>query len=497
MALRFSPSRGTASIVLNALTRGLTGAAATISAGTNTALVSGATPTVSNSGSSSAATFDFGIPVGLPSGLRFTFSTTTTDADPGAGIVRFNSATISSVTEIYVDNVEFGATDISAILDLLDDPTATASALLMFVGELDPTDFAFFKVTGAVTDETGYRKIIVSGGVGSANPPFADAARLSMSFALSADNGVLANVVEDTSPQLGGFLDTNARTITFSQGSNVASVAGDTDIWAGADGNTVHITGTNAITDFGTPARQGDFMFLVFDAAASVVDSATITVMGNANYTAAANDVALVYALTTSTFLFMPFALNSGKAQVQPSDAAIKTAYENNSDTNEFSDAEQTLLGNQSGANTGDETTATTSEEGISEHATSAEYAANSSNVRSLESNQVWDAMAEAALTSTSNSVAWNMSLGIDFDIDTLGENTTIANPSSTTVGKKGRLRIVQDATGSRTVAWGTSYEFAGGTAPTASTAANSEDIFYYDVISSTRIVITSVLDIS
>ena len=124
-----------------------------------------------------------------------------------------------------------------------------------------------------------------------------------------------SNIVLDTTPQLGGFLDANSKFVSLSQGASIASVAGDTDIWANFDGNTVHITGTNAITDFGTPKSAGDSMWVVFDAAASVVDSATITVAGNTNYQAAANDLALVYALTTSTFLFMPFP-NSGSSPV-------------------------------------------------------------------------------------------------------------------------------------------------------------------------------------
>jgi hypothetical protein len=37
------------------------------------------------------------------------------------------------------------------------------------------------------------------------------------------------------------------------------------------------------------------------------------------------------------------------------SDAQVKTAYENNADTNAFTDSEQTNLGNQSGTNTGDQ----------------------------------------------------------------------------------------------------------------------------------------------
>jgi hypothetical protein len=130
---------------------------------------------------------------------------------------------------------------------------------------------------------------------------------------------VASTVLVDTTPQLGGFLDTNDKFVSFSQGANVASVAGDTNIWGAYDGNTVHITGTNAITDFGTPKQAGDSMWLVFDAAASVVDSATITVAGNTNFQAAANDLALVYALSTSTFLFIPFK-NSGLPPVYDAD---------------------------------------------------------------------------------------------------------------------------------------------------------------------------------
>jgi hypothetical protein len=133
----------------------------------------------------------------------------------------------------------------------------------------------------------------------------------------------IASVVDDTTPQLGGFLDANSKFISQSQGANIASVAGDTNIWANYDGNTVHITGTNAITDFGTPKQAGDWMYVIFDAAASVVDSATITVDGNVNFQAAANDVALVYALSTSTFLFKPMK-NDGTATVAASGTDVQ-----------------------------------------------------------------------------------------------------------------------------------------------------------------------------
>jgi hypothetical protein len=64
----------------------------------------------------------------------------------------------------------------------------------------------------------------------------------------------------------------------------------------------------------------------------------------------------------------------------------------------------------------------------------------------------------------------------------TLGGNRTLANPSNLTAGQSGSIFIVQDATGSRTLAYGSQYDFIGGTAPTLSTAANSVDRIDYVV---------------
>lgn len=71
----------------------------------------------------------------------------------------------------------------------------------------------------------------------------------------------------------------------------------------------------------------------------------------------------------------------------------------------------------------------------------------------------------------------------------TLTGNTTLANPTNLTAGQSGVITITQDATGSRTMAFGSYWKFAGGTAPTLSTSANAVDDFAYYVESSTRIV--------
>jgi len=69
-----------------------------------------------------------------------------------------------------------------------------------------------------------------------------------------------------------------------------------------------------------------------------------------------------------------------------------------------------------------------------------------------------------------------------------LGGNRTIANPTNITAGQGGAIFIVQDATGSRTAAWGTAWDFVGGTAPTLTTTADAVDRVDYVVRSATSI---------
>ena len=64
----------------------------------------------------------------------------------------------------------------------------------------------------------------------------------------------------------------------------------------------------------------------------------------------------------------------------------------------------------------------------------------------------------------------------------------TLANPANLTAGTTGSIFVVQDGTGSRTVSYGSSWDFIGGTAPTMTTAASSVDRIDYIVLDSTNI---------
>ena len=52
----------------------------------------------------------------------------------------------------------------------------------------------------------------------------------------------------------------------------------------------------------------------------------------------------------------------------------------------------------------------------------------------------------------------------------------TIANPSNLSAGQTGSIFLVQDSTGGRVLAFGSSWDFAGGSAPTLSTGASAVD---------------------
>lgn len=63
----------------------------------------------------------------------------------------------------------------------------------------------------------------------------------------------------------------------------------------------------------------------------------------------------------------------------------------------------------------------------------------------------------------------------------TLAGNRTMAAPSNPRSGQTIVLHVLQDGTGSRTLAWNAIYRFAGSTDPTLTTAASARDVFAFN----------------
>ena len=89
-----------------------------------------------------------------------------------------------------------------------------------------------------------------------------------------------------------------------------------------------------------------------------------------------------------------------------------------------------------------------------------------------------------------------DFSLANNFSV-TLGGNRTLANPTNLTAGASGCIWITQDGTGSRTLAYGSYWDFTGGTAPTLTTTAAAVDCLVYSVQSTTKITATLITNLS
>jgi hypothetical protein len=101
------------------------------------------------------------------------------------------------------------------------------------------------------------------------------------------------------------------------------------------------------------------------------------------------------------------------------------------------------------------------------------------------------------ALSSSSNSIAIALLTTNDYS-HTFTEDTTLANPSDTLVaGQSGSIFLTQHASSPKTLAFGSEYDFVGGTVPTVTAANSARDRLDYVVRADAKIEITAVLNLS
>jgi hypothetical protein len=118
--------------------------------------------------------------------------------------------------------------------------------------------------------------------------------------------------------------------------------------------------------------------------------------------------------------------------------------------------------------------------------ASPSEIRTGSLTTKALSPGDTYNALAEVTLTDAAT-IAVDMA-GFINGVVTLGGNRTLANPINPKVGQAGSIRIVQDATGSRTLSFGSNWKRSGGAAP-LSTAAGAIDVINYKVITPTYIL--------
>jgi hypothetical protein len=333
--------------------------------------------------------------------LPYTFSTTTTDSDPGSGIVRLNNATQNAATEIYIDDEDNDGTNVSGVIALLAGGNNPSSVLgyVTIRKEFAPENFITMKIT-TLTSASGYTKLVGTVEASSGATPFSDTDNLYFSIDVSGDKGDPGDLSGPGSSTDNAVVRWDGTSGATTQNSSVTIDDSGNVTTAGR----IHST----TTGFRFPDNT---------------DQITAGVIGPASST----DNALVRfdGAGGSAVQNSGWILSSADALTAGGEFAVEDLEVTRPKLKDYS--ETTVI-----ANTG------------------ATYTID------LENGNV-------------------------FNLTLTGDCTyTFSNPPAS--GSAGAFTLIQnqDGTGSRTVTWPASVEWAGGSAPTITSTASSTDVFTF-----------------
>ena len=375
----------------------------------------GATGSTGSTGSTGAS--------GTNSQLSMTWSSSTSDADPGAGKIAFNNGTLSSVSILYIDDADDASADISGFVQSFDDVSnATARGIITVTKEGTASTYANFKVSGAVTDASGYTKVPVTHVVSS-----------------------------------GSFSNTDGVGVHFS--------------YSGADG-TGDIEGVTAGTNLSGGGTSGTVTINLADASTSAKGAAS--------------------------FSSDNFAASSGAITIKDQGVALAEIVN-------VTATDKVLGRSSSGAGTIEEISCTAAGRALLDDANASAQrttlgVAIGSDVQAYNADTVFKDVNNtftASQRGATQTASITGSTTLDFNtyqnfVLTFTGNVTLANPSTESAGQSGVIVIIQDGTGSRTLATGTDFEWAGGSVGTISTSANAIDVIGYFVSASGSIKLST-----
>ena len=327
---------------------------------------------------------------------------TTSATDRANKLLSFDGSGDLTVTEGKIDTVTISASGLSAGAT----PTATAT---------------YTAASGALALALG----IPAGATGATGATGA-----------AGGGGTLDNIVEDTTPQLGGDLDMNGQDIVTTSNANIELAANGT-------GHVVVKGNTN----------QG---------------AITLNCENNSHgqKIIAASHSALNSSSGNPSTLTLP---STGDATQE----LVSTSATQTLSNKTIPDDEKLFFGTGNDAYI--------------------EYDENGDDRLKIGGTNIEFEKAVIGKTDTDTSNTGSVTL--DFDANqnfvlTLTGNVTLANPSTEKVGQSGFIVLIQDGTGSRTLSLDTDYETAGGSGITLSTAASATDIVPYVVAASNRILL-------
>lgn len=250
---------------------------------------------------------------GTDPGLRWLFASSTTMADPSAGNIRLNNATLASVTAAAVSYNcgESGNPSVANFVKSWDDSsTAAHRGYLIVKKAAAPQNYVVFDITGALTDNSTWAQLALT--VVDSSGSFSAADPLSVQFERTGDAGagvgdmLKANNLSDLASPKTGF-----DTISV-HGTDVASAS--TVNLDTATGVLVDVTGTTAITAI--TLSDGRERVVRFTGILTLTNGASLVLPGGANITTAAGDFAVFRGYAAGVVRCVLYTRANGKALV-------------------------------------------------------------------------------------------------------------------------------------------------------------------------------------
>jgi hypothetical protein len=167
-------------------------------------------------------------------GVLMAWETATGDSDQGAGKLWGSSGTISSISTLYVDDLEAGGASINSFVDTWDDSTnSNPKGHIYIVKNSAPENFHLFAVTSTVVSASTYSKVPVS--FIQTSGTISDGDAVSMLFTRAGDKGA------DGSGSMSSFI--------MSDGSTTQTITdGQTQVFAAGEGINVAVSSTDTVT---------------------------------------------------------------------------------------------------------------------------------------------------------------------------------------------------------------------------------------------------------